>query len=156
MPKLPTLTVHVALALILSGCTHDASADCFGQLREPLTVGGYSGGLDCTQVDVQVHEVKGNRATAASAELRVFDLRYKTKPENGLVPHGGQRLLFFDKAMRYLGQYSISTPPALIFELKDRAVVANVPDAAGNTILLGDKSPPTHAFLNQEVVTLYK
>lgn len=142
------------VAAVVCGCNGQARADCFGDLRDALSRGGYTGGLDCNLVDIKVHKV--GRVTVNDASFEIYDLQYKTISKEQLPAHGGQRLLFFKSPNTYVGQYSVSTPPALAFRIEGKAVLLNVPESSGNKVELTAKGPPEKAFLNEEVVTLNK
>jgi hypothetical protein len=155
VPALKKVLARLVVCTLISGCSSGAHADCFGLLGKALAAGGYSGGLDCADADIQIKKI-GDIHVKGREFYQAFDLRYKTRPSDGRPPHGGQRILFFDSGMQYIGQYSVGTPPALSFHVNGASLVANVPSAAGNTIELNEKGLPGKVFLNQESVTLYK
>ena len=154
MPNLPTLAKILFLTVLVDACSAVARADCYGALREPLARGGYTGELDCKLVEVTINKI--GQVVAAGVPFEAYDVHYKTRSADGMAPHGGQRILFFDSVGIYLGQYSVSTPPFLDFRIEGGALLANVPSQAGNKINLTPLGPPATTFLNEEVVSFYK
>ena len=150
-------TVVILVAFVFS-CSGPADSqplqgvDCFGELKKPLVEGGYSGGMDCSILDVKIKKV--GDVILKPNTISVYDLRYRIK--SGSSSHGGQRLLFLIDRKKYVGQYSIDTPPVRKFALKDASVFVNVSRNKGNEIKITVDGPPKSVFLNQNVLSLYQ
>jgi len=94
--------------------------DCFGELRSSLVAGGYTGGVDCRTIKVNI--MKAGYILGKN-KYQIYSLVYKT---HTLSPHGGQRILVFHN-QRYIGQYKLDTPPfyKIVADGSDIAVYSN-------------------------------
>ena len=128
--------------------THKNSNACFGDIAKILSVGGYSGDLDCTSVHVDIRKVGSINVGADT--YTVYDLRYQTIPSPGLVAHGGQKIIVILNGNTYLGQYSLSPPPLHMVTIKGDSIFIDVPAKNGSEIAIGNDGPPSSAFLDQD------
>lgn len=148
------LLVLLAVANTANATDKTSSGYCFGTLRAALSVGGYTGGLDCSTVHVKMR--KAGMITILSDKYTVYDLRYQTIPVDGTAVHGGQRIIIILNGKTYLGQYSLDTPPFHKISVKGHSIFINVSAEHGNRIKIGKNGPPSKVFLDQNVKEFYK
>lgn len=83
----------------------------------------------------------------------VYSLVYKTR---SISPHGGERILIFSREQKYLGQYSVDTPPFRKASIVGSKIKFNDTPDHGNVIELGVDGPPSHVYLMQEDEEFFK
>jgi hypothetical protein len=137
-----------------SANNHAASQNCFGSLRDILSAGGYTGGLDCSEIHVHIKKV--GVISVSSDSYVVYDLRYKTVPVEGGSAHGGQRIIIVLNSKEYLGQFILNTPPMRHVTIVGNSIFIDVSADQGNEIKIGKNGPPSSAFLDQDVKEFYK
>ena len=96
-------------------------------------------------------EIAGIIHTARHA-YAVLDFRYWTKPINGGVSHGGQRILIIEDGRHFVGQYALSPPPSHFVSILGKSILIDVPKEHGNIITFTESGPPPRAYLDQEPV----
>jgi hypothetical protein len=139
----------LAFATLMGG--QAVGKDCFFPVREALASGGYTGGLDCTKIDVTLRKV-GPIQIGRKSYL-IYNLVYKTR---SISPHGGQRILIFGRKQNYLGQYSLDTPPFHKVWVEGLKIKFDDTPEHGNVIALDENGPPDHVYLFQENEDFYK
>lgn len=99
------------LALQVSGAEAKQPSACLAGKLSSLKKGGFSGPLLCDHNGVEFRSI--GQVRGGNWNYFVYDYRYRFKPKDGAVLHGGQRLIVFDSQGSYLGQYALSPPPNL-------------------------------------------
>lgn len=151
--------IGAVLALLLSSAipnafaTPPADADCLPKLRSALVAGGFTGPTDCSLAELSAKHI--GSIHSGSSSFDVYDYRYRTKPEPGLVPHGGQKIIVLRDG-KYLGHYALSTPPYQEISIEQNSVRIKVPADVGNTFTFSELGPPSRAWLNGENLDLSK
>lgn len=128
---------------------------CFQNIESTLRSGGYSGPSDCSRANIKLHKV-GAITFRDGNVFTVYDMVYRLSARSGGPEHGGQRLIFINKAGVYVGQYSLSPPPFHNVRLIRHRLLLDVPAKDGRAVIIGENGPPKAAFLDREVVYLYK
>lgn len=137
-------------AATTSSDTDAAHGKCFGKLFEALRKGGYSGGLDCRNLDLQIKDL--GRIQQEGHYLEIFSLVYYTKGE-GVASHGGQRILFLQDGVTYVGQFRL--PDISDARIAGTQVRIPADPRYGDHIELGAGIPPS-AYIGGEVIEFYK
>jgi hypothetical protein len=77
--------------------------ECLRGLASILTVGGFSGSVDCKHDQLTIRRV--GSVADRGGQLVIYDYHYRLAPAcSECSPHGGQRIIFIRDG-RYLGQY---------------------------------------------------
>ena len=148
MSKIMTTAV-LLMSLTLTGCHIGSARDCLSGKREAFVTGGFSGLLECSGEDVTLNFV----GTTGSG-YTVYDYRYRVM--SAAVMHGGQRLVIF-KGAAYVGQYALSPPPYSTASVRGSDVhVRTDKPSAEDTVLDFSNGAPSQAFLDGQVVDLYR
>jgi hypothetical protein len=92
----------------------------------------------------------------SGVRYEIYSLIYKTIPEQDEAVHGGQRVLIFKDNMKYIGQYSLDTPPFYKVTVRNHSIYINVPKKHGNKIEITGRGLPNEAWLNQVTEGLYQ
>ena len=146
------ISVFLAVCAMADGTDINKQKDCIGPLRQVLVAGKYSGSLDCSLVNIVIQKI-GKIAIPAKS-YTIYDLRYKTIPPDGLVSHGGQKILVIMNDQEYVGQYSLSPPPMHNMHIRGSSIYLDIPKKNGNRVRFDESGPPAKAFIDEEVVTL--
>jgi hypothetical protein len=135
-----------------TGATANDSG-CLAGRFAALKSGGFTGPLLCNGSAAKFNLV-GKIVTKEGAFL-IYDYRFKLKPKESAVFHGGQRLVLFKENGTYLGQYALNPPPQLNFVIVGSKVVANSGKEGKGTVELAD-GPPARAYLDGSIVTFFQ
>lgn len=147
-----SLIMLVFLALDASGAEVPSTSPCLGGKVSALKRGGFSGPLLCDGKGVTFRFV--GKLTTDTTYL-VYDYRYRFKPVDGSVYHGGQKLIVFDNAGKYLGQYALTQPPNFQLTVVGTQVKVSIKGAYKGAIEFAG-GPAHSAYVDDEKVTFYK
>lgn len=134
---------------------HAAGTDptCLGRRYLALKSGGFTGPLLCDSHTATFRLV--GRISTANAGYLFYDYRYRFKPSEGSVLHGGQRLLVFDTHGEYIGQYALTPPPYFKVAIKKGGVVVSSNGERKGGIDFRE-GPPSEVYVNGDRAIFFK
>ncbi|MBB5716458.1 hypothetical protein [Sphingomonas aerophila] len=102
----------IVLWAAIGGLSATASASdetkppCLAGMRPALVQAHFTGPIICSTKDASFVLVGRTRRSG----FRIYDYRYKFRPQHGNVTHGGQRVVVVRGGI-YVGQYLLAPPP---------------------------------------------
>lgn len=149
MRFLTAIPLIAALSLIPGLAT--TSDQCMAGRKKSLIQAQFSGPIICSGKDatfVLAGRTSGN-------EFSIYDYRYRYRPLNGSVKHGGQRIVIFH-GETYVGQYALSVPPYVSISVSGSLVKIRSSDTPKRVSLDLSKGPPNKILANGEVAELFR
>ena len=147
-----SLIILFFLALDTSSAEMPSTSPCLDGKMSALKQGGFSGPLLCDGKGVTFRFV--GKLNADTTYL-IYDYRYRFKPVDGMVYHGGQKLIVFDITGKYLGQYALTPPPNFELTVVGDQVKVRVKGVYKGAIeFIGGPAPNAH--IDDEKIMFYK
>jgi hypothetical protein len=128
-------------------------AHCLGGRWDEIKAGGFSGPLLCEDQDASFKLI--GIIHLALESYMVYDYRYKFKPPDGSVLHGGQRVIIFNSNGKYLGQYAITPPPQFDITIRGTSIVISS-HGKTNGVIEFKNQPPLSALVDGELIKFFK
>ena len=128
-----------------------AAPPCLAGKKSALLQGGFSGPLICSRRNATFNFV----GKTTGHRFSLYDYRYRFRPADGNVTHGGQRIVIFHGAS-YMGQYTITTPPFTSVTVDGATMVLRIGDAATRVRLDLFRHPPKKILVNGKVATFFR
>jgi hypothetical protein len=151
MRKGAAILICVAAAWLVGPVAAKPTSECLMGLRDSLTRGGFSGPLICSKDDATFVLV----GRTNKSNYSIYDYRYRFRPKDGNVMHGGQKIVVF-RGLRYIGQYSLSPPPYNSISVCGSNVIVKAQDRRNIYSLDFSDIPPNTAFVDGEDITFYQ
>lgn len=151
MRKGAAILICLAAAWLMGPAVANPTSECMLGLRQSLVEGGFSGPLVCSKSDATF--VLLGRTN--KSHYSIYDYRYRFLPKNGNVRHGGQKIVVFQGA-KYIGQYSLSTPPYKSVTVCGSHVIVKSPGGKNRYSLDFSVSPPDEVFVDGEILNFYR
>lgn len=129
------------------------SKRCMAGRLPALKAGGFSGPLLCDERRASFSLV--GKVEEARKIYTIYDYRYRLKPPDGSVAHGGQRLIVLDSDGEYVGQYASSPSVPWRAAIHGKFVVISMNGIEKGRIEFKG-GPPVSALVDGEVLTLFK
>ena len=145
------ILICVAAAWLMGPVAAKPTSECLMGLRDSLTRGGFSGPLVCSKDDATFVLV----GRTSESKYSIYDYRYRFRPKDGNVMHGGQKIVVF-QGSRYIGQYSLSPPPYNSISVCGSNVIVKSQSDKEEYYLDFSKRPPNSAFVDGEDLIFYR
>jgi hypothetical protein len=91
MRKGAAILIGVAAAWLVVPVAAKPTSECLMGLRDSLSRGGFSGPLICSKDDATFVLV----GRTNKSHYSIYDYRYRFRPKDGNVMHGGQKIVVF-------------------------------------------------------------
>ena len=140
-------STFVAAFLIAIACLGPASAKCYGGYRDILKKAGMDDG--CPDVDQTIKFIGRTKSNRGNV-YNIYLIDYRTI---SLSPHGGQRILVFNRKLDFLGDYHLEAGHRVGI-VGSSVILLDVPANHGNRIDLSGPRPPVEAWLDRDIVGL--
>lgn len=132
-----------------SARTGASAGDCWRGLAPALKAGGFAAYAECSEGGVDLRYA-GHTKPYRGRSYHVYSLISTFGGENGTAVHANQRILIFDSARRYLGEYRIDTPPFHRIWVSGFDVRIDGRAGRGDRISLKAVRPPDGAMVAQD------
>lgn len=109
--------------ILLASLACDAYGACLAGREQALKQGSFSGPLVCNNKNGSFQFLG---LVGVNPTYYVYDYRFRFKPMNSSVYHGGQRLVVFDSGGQYLGQYAFTPPPNFDLIIKGTQIIVSI------------------------------
>jgi hypothetical protein len=131
------------------------NVDCFGDMRQILIDGGYSGVTDCADMDIQLNKVGDIKID--EKKYQIYDFRYRTIPIfEGGVRHGGQKIFVFLNNKEYVGSYILNTSVFRHISIGGMSVFLDISKSVGNEIVIDKNGPQKEVRIDEDYIHLEK
>ncbi|MDQ0250997.1 hypothetical protein J2W22_003061 [Sphingomonas kyeonggiensis] len=136
-------TSLIALFSVSASSTAVGRGTCMAGMGQALAAGHFSGPIICAPQDATFTLV-GKTARDGYA---IYDYRYRYRPPQAAVDHGGQRILVF-RGGEYLGQYAASPPHPVSLSVHGSVLRIAEKPGDGNLPLDFSHGPPRKALIS--------
>jgi hypothetical protein len=131
----------------------DTPKQCLAGKAETLKHEGFSGVVICDEHKA-IFKLIG-QITSSKHSFLIYDYRYKFKPSQGAVLHGGQRIVIFNVIGRYVGQYALTPPPYSELQIENMHLTVTK-DGVKTGEIDFSSGAPKEAYVDGDTIALYK